>query len=111
VEDDVVFTGDWSRLITEIDSDKYDLLCSHIARYRDIPKWSWWSTLKAPASDVENSNPLDLVTKGFFPVYRISARALLKVLDYQRSGWAGHMEVLVPTIPPSGRVVVHLSNS
>lgn len=98
LEDDVVYTGKWSGLIDDVAGDKSDLLCSHIASYRDIPNWSWWATLKAPAAAVQNSNPLTIVTKAFFPVYRVSARALLKVLDYQRSGWAGHMEVLVPTI-------------
>lgn len=98
IEDDVVFTGCWDRLITDISADKSDLLCSHLASHRDIPNWTWWSTFKAPSAALKASDPLALVTKGFFPIYRISARALLKILDCQRAGWTGHFEVLVPTI-------------
>ena len=98
VEDDVLFTGKWNELVSEIIADKTDLLCSHIAGYKDIPNWTWWPTLKAPETAIRNSDPSKLVKKGFFPIYRISARALVKILDYQRKGWSGHFEVLMPTI-------------
>ena len=98
IEDDVVFTGNWGDLIRELDADKSDLICSQISRFNDIPNWTWWSTLKVPAAASRTADPLAIVTKAFFPVHRISTRALRKVLDYQRLGWAGHFEVLIPTV-------------
>jgi hypothetical protein len=98
IEDDVVFTGNLGDLVKKFDSDDSALLCSHLASFGEIPKWPWWSTLKAPAEALRGSDPLKLVAKGFFPAYRISAKALFKILDYQRAGWAGHFEVLIPTI-------------
>ena len=99
VEDDVMFTGDWANLMRMFEADTSDLLCSHVAGYRkDNEDWDWWQTLKAPADALRGSDPVSLVAKGFLPIYRISARALAKILSYQRDGWAGHFEVLIPTV-------------
>lgn len=98
VEDDVVYSGSWMDFLNLFEHDRTDLLCSHVSGPRDIPHWPMWHTLKAPAAALAGTDGFSLATKCFLPIYRVSSRALDVILDYQRSGWAGHFECLVPTI-------------
>jgi hypothetical protein len=98
VEDDVYFKGNWAELVQKFKEDNSSLLCSHLTDFGEILNWPWWSSLKAPTEAVEGGNWLESVQKGFFPIYRISAVALGKVLECQRAGWSGHFEVLIPTV-------------
>ena len=96
-EDDVIYTGHWGEFLRLFDADESSLLCSHLCSYQQRRHWSWWSSLRIP-DNLKASGTRVIAQKGFFPVYRISAVALGEVLQQQRSGWAGHHEVMIPTV-------------
>lgn len=96
VEDDVVYTGHWGEFLGLFEADETDLLCSHLCGYQQRRYWKWWSSLKIPDS-IKTGPKRVIAKKGFFPVYRISARAVKEALAQQKSGWGGHYEVMVPT--------------
>lgn len=97
-EDDVVYTGDEGDFMRQFEGDRSDLLCSHLSGDGDVPNWSWRATFNAPAATLRGSDQVTLISRGFFPMYRISALAFLKVLDDQRTGRTGLCEAQVPTI-------------
>ena len=95
VEFDVVYTGVWSEFFKAYDSNESDLLVSHLQSYTECPRWHWWAGLESPLStwDTEIQG-----VKGFFPIYRISRKAILKVVEAHSTGWSGHYEALVPSV-------------
>lgn len=95
IEDDVVFTGDWSMLFNAFFEDDADLVASFIRPYSDDKLWPWWDSLGFP--DDENLDIQNLYAS-FNPVYRLSSKAI-KCLDTDmRRGWCGHFEATIPTI-------------
>lgn len=95
IENDVEFSGNWSRLIGACARDQADLVAAHVMRHEADPAWIWWRYIAAP-----RQRPLDVsrLLRAFFPVYRISRKALLHVDRMHRAGWRGHYEALVPTL-------------
>lgn len=94
IEYDVRFTGSWRRLFDGCAALGADFLTCHLRRYADEPHWYFWHTLGHP----EDSVPLAARLRSFNVVMRFSRRALASLHDWHASGWAGHHEVLVPTL-------------
>jgi hypothetical protein len=95
VEYDVRFSGSWRTFFSAFADDTADLLATHIRRFPEEPGWEWWDSFR-PASGhrLERRELL----KALLPVYRISRRALHHLAGRARDGWAGHAEVLLPTV-------------
>jgi hypothetical protein len=95
IESDVEFSGSWAEFLAPFSASTADLLASHLLRRDQQPRWAWWDSLRTPES-VEDGG----VTRyrAFFPVHRMSSRALAVVDTAHRTGWAGHYETLVPTV-------------
>ena len=95
IEDDVVFSGNWSIFFDAFIKDSSDLLAAKIRSYADDPYWYWWSSVKTPEGMTLSTHEL---YASFNPIYRMSARAM-ECLDIEmRNGWRGHFEALIPTI-------------
>ena len=92
IEYDVEFTGDWSVLMDDCDTNlaDYDFLSCHVARFgEDNKEWTWWH---------RGNNcgyPLTECVKGFNPICRYSVRALECLDRHQRKGYSAHSEVMV----------------
>ncbi len=95
VEDDVVFSGDWSFFFDCFIKDSSDLLAAKIRNYAEDPYWYWWSSVKTPEGMRLLDNEL---YASFNPIYRLSARAIECLEEEMRNSWRGHFEALVPTI-------------
>lgn len=93
IEYDVFFSGDWKDFFYPFKKNKADFLTSHIRRFEEEPDWIWWQ-LTHPNQHIPQSERL----RSFNPIYRISASALASIDQAHQSGWAGHYEVLVPTL-------------
>ena len=104
VEDDVVFSGDWSVFFDAFVDDTSDLLAAKIRNYADEPYWYWWPSVKSPEGILLSANEL---YASFNPVYRLSARALECLEEEMRNGWRGHFEALVPTIIVKYGLLMH----
>lgn len=94
IEDDVRFCGNWRDLLTFFETNNADFIASHITRKEDDPNWPWWNSLS------KNGQPpyLEWNIRSFNPVFRIS-RGALSFMNIQLSnGWAGHHEVVLPTL-------------
>jgi hypothetical protein len=94
IEHDVRYTGAWHELFDAFADSRADLLGTTLVRYADCPQWQWWRTLALADGDV----PRERALRGFFPVYRISARALAGLHEAYVAGCRGHMETLMPTV-------------
>jgi hypothetical protein len=95
VEYDVRFSGSWRAFFSAFTDNTSDLLATHIRRFPDEPGWEWWASFQAhPSHRIERRE----LVKALLPVYRISRRALRHVARLAREGWAGHAEVLLPTV-------------
>ena len=94
IEYDVFYDGEWCDFFAAFKDNPADLLTTTLYRPAVRPNWGWWSTLRKPWHDWR---PLQEV-RAFMPVARLSPKAL-RVLDRAyREGWAGHDEVLVPSV-------------
>lgn len=94
IEDDVLFSGKWSKLFEFYNNDCTDLLSSYIKTPSDIPHWPWWKTLYTADEQVDRRN----VICAFNPVYRLSHRALNVIHSSLQKGWKGHAEVVISSI-------------
>ncbi len=92
IEDDVVFTGDWSYFFNNVPFH-YDFVTSHIRKYQQLPNWFWWDSYKVPGEDFSTD-----IINSFNPTYRISANALSYVDQCLKKGYQGHHEVLLPSL-------------
>jgi len=95
VEDDVVFSGEWSVLFDAFVDDPSALVAASIRGYKDDPEWVWWDSLKYPESICP---ALDELYAAFIPIYRLSSRAMDCLENASKSGWRGHFEAVVPTV-------------
>ncbi len=94
IEYDVVYDGAWRDFFAAFAEDPADLLTTTLSRPAVRPDWGWWPTLRRPWHDWRRLQTV----RAFMPVARLSRRAL-QVLDRAyRTGWAGHDEVLVPSV-------------
>lgn len=94
VEYDVFFRGLWRDFFGSFGTDPSDLLACHLRRQADEPDWWWWPSLHFASTVV----PSDKRIRSLLMVARYSRNALATVIEYQRAGWSGHFEGLVPTI-------------
>jgi hypothetical protein len=94
IEYDVRFSGHWGDLFRNTTREPADLLTTHLRRFVEDPEWHWWESLSHPTHWI----PENQRVASFNPVYRVSRRALLHLLDAHRDGWTGHNEVLLPTL-------------
>ncbi|MEQ8857292.1 MAG: hypothetical protein RIC56_01470 [Pseudomonadales bacterium] len=94
VEYDVRYSGNWESLFAEFDGNDADLLGTTLQRRDQCPKWSHWHSLDLPTVDTDPGNWV----RGFFPIYRMSARALVALDRAYKAGCRGHMEALLPTV-------------
>lgn len=95
VEDDVLFSGDWSLLFDTFSDDPADLVAAYIRKYEDEPNWCWWSSVRVPEGVALSRDDL---YASFNPVNRLSAKALECLEKEMRNGWRGHFEAVVPTV-------------
>ncbi len=93
IEHDVRFSGPWESLLSAAASSEADLLGTTLRDRAAHPTWRFWDTLVAP----HEVDPL-CMTRGFFPVVRLSPRALAACDDAYAAGWDGHFEATMPTI-------------
>jgi hypothetical protein len=94
VEYDARFSGNWNVFFDSFETNDSDLLGTTIFGYDFRPEWNWWGSLKSPVNPLEKK----WLLRGFFPVFRLSKKACVILLDSYKSGWAGHDEVSIPTI-------------
>ena len=95
IEDDVVFSGDWSVLFDAFANDASDLVSGKIRTYMDDPSWYWWESVKTPKGVILSPNEM---YASFTPVFRLSAKSLDCLADEMCKGWRGHFEARSPTI-------------
>jgi hypothetical protein len=93
VEYDVRYTGSWRRLFSACAPLGADFLGCHLRREVDEPCWHFWNSLRHPklATPPERLRSLNVAA-------RFSRRALALLCEAHAGGWAGHHEVLVPTL-------------
>ena len=94
IEYDVRFTGTWDKFFSCFESSDSDLLGTTLTRRAEIPNWFHWPSLVLDGRPIEVSDHL----RGFFPIYRLSARALAQLDKDYRSQVRGHFECLIPTL-------------
>ena len=93
IEYDVRFTGEWRVLFDHFRDSTSDLLTCCIGDYDEDPAWPWWD-LSHPRHYIPNKTRL----RSFNPIYRISRRGVECLRTELASGWAGHQEVVMPTL-------------
>lgn len=94
VEYDVRFSGRWSDFFAAFESNTADLLATTLCRFSEIPTWYHWDSLELLDSPASR----DDCVRGFFPVLRLSNRALGKLDSEYSAGAGGHQECLMPTV-------------
>lgn len=94
VEYDVRFTGAWDAFFSSFEASDADLLGTTLTRHEKIPTWYHWPSLDLRGKPIGK----DRYLRGFFPIYRISRRALMQLDRDYRDGVKGHYECLVPTL-------------
>lgn len=96
VEYDVVYTGRWRDFFQHFTACAADLLGTNLRAKPDIPHWNHWAGLRRPPPFDRLGD--ERLLRGFFPVMRLSRRAIATlVADYARD-WRGHYEAILPTI-------------
>lgn len=95
IEDDVIFSGDWSVFFETFVKDDSDLVAAKVRRYVDESDWFWWKSVKTPEGTTLS---VDELYASFNPVYRLSAKAIECLDEEMRRGWRGHFEAIVPTV-------------
>jgi hypothetical protein len=102
VEYDVRWTGAWIEFFDAFAESPADLLGTTVNRYPECPQWSHWNSLALTTVEVDQADWV----RGFFPVYRISARALDCIDAAYREGNRGHMEALMPNVLHAAGLVI-----
>lgn len=93
VEYDVRYSGSWRQFFSHFATDGADLLGTTLTRYSEVPGWHHWPSLDLLDAAVGKDSYL----RGFFPVYRLSNRALAQLDRDYRRGIKGHYECIFPT--------------
>ncbi|MPY75468.1 MAG: DUF3405 domain-containing protein [Alphaproteobacteria bacterium] len=94
VEYDVRFTGRWNAFFSHFRDNPADLLGTTLTRQEDIPTWYHWPGLDLLDLPIDKRDYI----RGFFPIYRISGRALAQLHAFYKRGVKGHFECLGPTL-------------
>lgn len=94
VEYDVRFSGGWDAFFSAFAGNGADLLGTTLSRHGQIPDWYHWPTLDLAGRPGRK----EAFLRGFFPIYRLSRRALTQLDSDYRDGVKGHFECLIPTL-------------
>jgi hypothetical protein len=94
VEYDVRFSGSWNRFFSFFAKSHADLLGTTLTPYADIPGWYHWPSMALKNMRIGKEAYL----RGFFPIYRLSNRALARLDRDYLTGVRGHYECLLPTL-------------
>jgi Protein of unknown function (DUF3405) len=94
LEYDVRFTGQWRALFEDLLPSEADLLCAHITELPQDPNWVHWDSFSSGRETVLPGEQI----RAFLPLCRASRRLLEAVDERCQQGWAGHPEVLWPTV-------------
>ena len=110
IEYDVEFSGDWKAILSLPLTLEFDFAASHFAVLSNSSKWYWLNGFYAPVC-VLNKKIIGVhrlyrkylfrrkyLVKSFNPIFCISYHALELLDHYQKLGWRGHQEVLLPTV-------------
>ena len=92
VEYDVELSGRWSAFFNAFADSTSDLICTSAHRHQTNPTWDWWRSVKFP----DNAKP-ELV-RGFFPLARLSSRAIDAIIAAGQNGVDGFYEAIWPTV-------------
>jgi hypothetical protein len=92
IEYDVVFNGSWRALFDAVGRDASDLVAGSVRARADEPGWFWWSFMDFRGGPLRSA-----WLRSFFPLCRISSRALDAVAKRVANSWTGHHEGLIPT--------------
>lgn len=95
IEYDVMFSGNWKKLISWFEDKEEDFVTSHIETFSDRPTWEHWNDMELKDAKIITK---DHYLKSFNPIYRISNKALAFVDVFLKKGNRGHHEVLLPTV-------------
>jgi hypothetical protein len=95
IEHDVRFSGSWSDLFDAVSQNDADLVGTTLWRRHALPDWRFWYTVGAPHGEAV---PPARMIRGFFPIVRLSRRAVAALDAAYRRGWMGHCEATIPTI-------------
>jgi len=94
IEYDVRYSGNWEEFFKCFDDkNKSDLLTAQIRFYNEEPEWNLWY-LNHPVYSIDESKRI----ASFNTIMRLSNEALKFLHDSLSDGWAGHLEVLIPTL-------------
>jgi hypothetical protein len=94
VEYDVRFSGRWSRFFRHFADSSADLLGTTLVRHVETPDWYHWPSLELKDDTLDSTQYL----RGFFPIYRVSHRAVEQLDRSLAAGNRGHYECLMPTL-------------
>jgi hypothetical protein len=94
IEYDVRFTGPWDRFLSAFEASDADLLGTTLTRHATTPNWYHWPSLDLSGKPIGK----DRYIRGFFPIYRLSRRALVQLDRDYLDGVTGHFECLIPTL-------------
>ena len=92
VEYDVEFSGRWSEFFGAFGDNASDLLSTSLYRQETNPTWAWWKSLVWP------DDPKPESIRGFFPIARLSARAIDAIISAGQNGIDGFYETVWPTV-------------
>ena len=94
VDDRVLWDGMEEQFHHCFDNCDADLLATEVRTYAEDPRWTWWSSLRAPGGVV----PLSQCVAIFLPLVRLSQSAAQVILQGIEDGWMGHPEAVIPTL-------------
>lgn len=94
VEHDVRYSGGWSDFFKSHAASEADLLGTTLCRRDRNEDWHYWPSLDLGDRRIARHDQI----RGFFPIYRLSRRALERLDADYRSGVGGHFECLIPTL-------------
>jgi hypothetical protein len=95
IEYDVHYEGNWSFLFERFERSDADILGTTLYPAHLTPH----KKLDNPIVDQEG-NPVspEAITRGFYPIFRLSHRAAAALDEAYRAGWGGHYEMTWATI-------------
>jgi len=94
VEYDVRYSGAWPAFFGAHNQSDADLLGTTLFRRDQCEDWYYWPSLDLRDRRIAMHDQI----RGFFPIYRLSRRALERLDADYRTGVSGHFECLIPTL-------------
>lgn len=94
VEYDVWFSGNWSQLFSYFENNDADLLTTTLVRRPELADWHLWEGVEIPGKSLETRDYI----RAFFPICRLSRRAVQQLDADYRQGVRGHHEGVIATL-------------